>query len=556
MTSMPFEYGTAGARPWAKALALAGALLAAACSQPKPTGVIQPRAAGETRPNVLVLVADHLGPQIGAYGDKAAVTPNIDRLAREGVTFTNAYGASGSEDAQTAALLTGAHPSTIGVVQEWTGAPEWTVAPPPEVKSFPELLRMAGWHTFHIGSRPDPFGSPASLWVEDVRTPGASWVEGAIGQPFLGVIDLAVEPAAAAPRKKGLLETLQFWKGKGGKPQASPIDAARIAVPAYLPDTPEVRAGLKAEYDRVHRLDARVGEILARLEKAGALKDTVVIFTAKTGPARPRAERTVYDAGARVPLIVRWPDGRAKGAVRRDLVSGVDLAPSILKLAGRQPLAWVQGRDRLSPGAETARYVFTVQNRVDGAYERSFAVRDGRWLYVLNLALDTPLSAVSPSGALTEAVAKANAAGRLTPAQAQLFARERPEAELYDLQSDPEQLRNLARDPARSAEVARLAEALNLFAGAAPDYSVRSAQELADLFRPGGQTPMAMQPAGSLQGGRWVLSTITPGAAILWRAKADEPWRIYTGPISAAGPLEAKAVRYGFRESPVATLKR
>ena len=132
----------------------------------------------------------------------------------------------------------------------------------------------------------------------------------------------------------------------------------------------------------------------------------------------------------------------------------------------------------------------------------------------------------------------------------------RPESELYDLQSDPWQLRNLVGNPAYAGQVTRLAEALNLFAGSAPDFSVRSAQELGDLFKPGGQTPMAMQPTAAGVGGRLALSSISPGASILWRTKPEEPWRIYVGPLDApkAG-VQAKAVRYGFQDSPVVTLK-
>lgn len=537
------------------ALAGLGLAMAAACSPAKPQAGFLPASAKDTRPNILVITADHLGTEIGAYGDPAARTPNLDRLAREGVVFTNAYAASGSEDAETAALLTGVHPSTIGVVQEWTGAPDWTVAPPPEVKAYPELLRRAGYHPIHVGGRPDPFGAPASLWEIDATGPAAAWVEGAVGQPFVAVVDLAVAGPAAPARKKGVLDGLMFWKKDRPDKDLAPVDAARIRMPGYLPDTPETRAGLKAEYERVAALDAKVGALVARLEKAGLLDRTVIVFTSKSGPMRPRAERTVYDSGAHVPLIVRWPGRKGAGSLRRDLVSGVDLAPSLLRIGGVQPLAWMQGKDRLLSAGQPAAFAFTVQNRVDGTYERAFAVRDGRWLYVLNLAVDTPLSALARPGALTEALTKAKAAGTLLPDQLRLFS-PRPVSELYDLQRDPWQLRNLAADPAYAGQVSRLAEALNLFAGSAPDFSVRNAQELGDLFKPGGQTPMAMQPTAAVSGGRLVLASISPGASILWRAKAEDPWRLYLGPISGLkGAVQAKAVRYGFQESPVATLK-
>jgi arylsulfatase A-like enzyme len=559
---MAFDLGTTGlarrrrAGGFVALIALACIGLSACGKGKTAPGAIEPRASGETRPNILVIEVDHLTTTLGAYGDKAAITPNIDRLAREGVTYTDAYAASGGEDAETVALLTGVQPSTIGMVQEWTGAPLWTVAPPPEVRAYPELLRASGYHSFHIGGRIDPFGAPDSLWTQNMRTGG--WPTVNIRQPFVGVIDLSTLPDAAGdPKPRGFWDRLQFWRQDPDAERRikSVTDARKIAVPANLPDTPELRAALKSEYDHVHHVDDEVGAILARLDKAGVLKSTVVIFTAKTGPAHPGAERTVYDAGVHVPLIVRFPDGKGKGSVRRDLVSGVDLAPSILKLARLQPLAWMQGKDRITTAAEPAKFAFTVQNRVDSIYERVFAVRDGRWLYLMNLAPGTAQAALDRPGPVTAAFEAARKAGRLTPAQARLFSSERPEAELYDLKADPQAQHNLAQDGSHSGEVTRLSQVLNAFAASAPDTSTLGAQELQDTYKPGGQTPMATSPTSFLQSGRLMLASITPGATILWRPKDGEPWRIYSGPIPVSGAsLQAKTVRYGFDESPVSTI--
>jgi N-sulfoglucosamine sulfohydrolase len=534
----------AGRRPprlgRAGVLALALAVVGlAACSHPNPQGVIEPRPAGETRPNILVIEVDHLGLELGAYGDAAAQTPAIDRLAREGVVFTDAYAASGSEDAETAALLTGMHPSTIAVVQEWTGQAQWTVTPPPEIKGYPELLRAAGYDTFHVGPRPDPFGSPASLWAHDATKPGEAWIGGRLRQPFVGVVDLSTVGAPAGPAPAGIS-----------------IDARRIVVPGYLPNTPAVRDALKAEYERVRRVDAAVAAILARLEQAHVLDHTIVVFTAKSGPVRPRAERTVYDAGAHTPLIVRWPDGQGRGSVRHDLISGIDLAPAILRMGGVAPRAWMQGQDHISTAATPNQAVFTVQNRVDSVYERVFALRDGRYLYVLNLAPYTPVLGLARPGPLAEAVTDARRTRRLSPDQAQMYSDERGQSELYDVKADPLELHNLAADPAHAGEVARLSQTLNAFAGSALDYSTWTARDLGDLFKPEGVTPTTAAPEILRQRGLFVLSSVTPGASILWRVGEAGPWTLYTGPFAArskagggGGKLQAKAIRYGFKAS-------
>ena len=528
-------------------LAVTLCLALAACgSKPHGSGGIGGRQANDTRPNILVIEVDHLGLQLGAYGDAAADTPNIDRLAREGVRFDAMYGASGGENAETAALLTGMQPSTIGMVQEWTGAGAWSVVPPPEIKGYPELARAADYVTFHVGARPDPFGAPGSLWTIDDPQANATWPDAIIAQPFLGVIDLSTLTSAQRGEKpKG-------WFAK--RDDSGEKYAKAVPVPASLPDTPAVRAALKAEYARVHRADAQVGDILERLRAAHALDHTIVVFLAKSGPVRPRAERTVYDAGVHTPLIVRWPDAHGRGTVRHDLISGIDVAPAILHMAGVTPRVWMQGQDHLSGQGTANTYVFTVQNRVDDVYERVFAVRDGRYLYVLNLAPYTPLLTLARAGPIADAVAAVRKAGKLTRIQVAAYGDERSEAELYDLKADPDELTNLADDNAHAGDVARLAQVLNAFAGEAPDYSTWTARDLGDLFKPGGVTPVTAQPQATLRGFSVALSSLTPGASILWRRDANQLWSLYTGPILLHGPtrLEATAVRYGFLESPVA----
>lgn len=527
----------------------------AACER-RHEATITARSQSETRPNVLVFVVDSLGPELGAYDDPAAVTPVIDGLAEKGITFASAYAASGSDGAAWSALMTGVHPQTLGVVQDWTDGRGWTVAPQPEVKAFPELMRRAGYHTFRVGGGADPFGGTSSLWDQKDRTPGVDWPLADVPQPFLGVVELSTlpsnEPEAPKAKKKGLFDRL-FGK-KDEAPPPVVVDASKIVVPGYLTDTPALRAALKARYERIATLDRQIGETLKRLQAAGALDNTIVILTARTGPPWPRAERTLYDSGVRVPLIVRHPDGRGQGSVSQALVSGVDLAPSILKLVGMQPMAWMQGRDRLSvEPAAPARYVFSIQNRVGAVLERARAVRDGRWLFIRNEAPATRLIDLARRGEFYAAIAGEGGAAPALPNQ----PIPRPAFELYDVRNDPAQLRNLGGDPGRLADAERLNAALNAFNQATPDLSTATTQELTDRFRPGGQTPAAAPPLLSQTGGLVRMEALTPGAAIQWRENEDAPWKLYRAPVPLPknGKLEAKATRYGFQDSPVQTFE-
>lgn len=549
-------------------LVLASAAMGlAGCSKPEPRGGVAPRAAGEVRHNVVLILVDHMGPELDVYGDKLAATPNLDRLAREGVVFTKAYAASGSDDASLATLLTGVFPQTIGMVQEWLGARLWTVAPPPEIQALPQTLRAAGWDTFHIGARDDPFGAGSILWTQtaarDMVANASPWPAARVDQPFFAEIDLSTldTPEEDKAVEHSWLSSLMSVGAKRARDIAvKPVDPAAVKTPAWLPDSHSMRTAIAHHYEAIERVDAAVGTVLAALDKAGLAGTTDIIVTARAGPAEPRAERTLYDAGVHVPLILRRADRSGAGTVRRDLISGADIAPSVLDLVGLKPFAWMQGRARLRSAADPQRYVFSTQGRVGAVFERAFAVRDGRFLYIHNLAFDTSILSLGRRNAALLAF-RASARHRpgltqpprLTPEQDRIRSADRPEDELYDLEKDPEQMTNLAEDARHANDLDRLSTALNAFAASAPDYSTLEAHELQDLYRPGGATPTTAAPTGTVQGGRLTLDSATPAAVILWRAGAGAPWRIYTGPVPAAEGLEAKAARYGFRDSGVTT---
>ena len=533
-------------------LVLVGAIAATAACQRDREPQILARSQNETRPNVLIFVVDALGPEIAPYGDRTVPTPNIDRLAREGVTYTRAYAASGSHGAAWAAMVTGVHPQTLGVVQDWTDGRGWTVAPQPEVRAFPELMRQAGYNTFRVGPSADPFGGVGGLWDLNDRSFLAAWPDKDLRPPFLGVVEIPTLPpdesSVTKPREKGFFE--RIFEKEEPEPTPPAIQDAAIKVPPYLPDTPALRAALKARYQRIAAVDAQIGETLARLEKAGALKDTIIIFTARTGPPWPRAERTLYDSGVHVPLFVRYPDGRGKGTTSRVLFSGVDLAPSVLRLAGLQPMAWMHGRDRLSAKPETAsQFVFSIQNRVGAVFERARAVRDGRYLFIRNESPETRLLDIARRGPFYDAIAGQGGAPSLGSNQ----TNPRAEIELYDLVADPHQLKNLAADAGRLSEVQRLATALAGFRAVTPDLSTATTQELRDRYRPAGNTPVTAPPALRLVRGRVVMEALTPGSSIQWREDEEAPWKLYRGPVTPPknGKLEVRATRYGFQDSPV-----
>lgn len=246
---------------------------------------------------------------------------------------------------------------------------------------------------------------------------------------------------------------------------ANPHKPQDVVVPPYFPDTPEVRRDLALYYDEITRLDGHVGQVLAQLEAQGLASNTVVIFMADNGRAFPRCKTTVYDSGIKTPFIVRWPAGVKAGTTCDRLVSSVDIAPTLLELAGIEGLKTVQGRSFATllddPSGRIRDYAFAEHNWHDyDAHKR--AVRSERFKYIRNLDADLPNT--PPADAVRsptfQAMRKLRDAGKLTPAQMACFIKPKPAEELYDCDNDPHELRNLANDPAHAATLQGLRDEL------------------------------------------------------------------------------------------------
>lgn len=509
----------------------------------------------------MLIVAEDLSPRIGAYRDPVARTPRIDRLAREGVRFTSAFTTAPVCAPSRAALITGVYAQALGAQHMRTSRGwdepgvgrsfKYLAVPPPEVKAFPELLRRAGYFTANHRKTDYQFGEPFTIW--DVNDPNENeqilWRAAPEGQPFFAMINPLITHES------------QIWPRAGRHVLTDP---STVSVPPWLADTPATRRDIAQHYDNIAILDSQVGEILDALEADGLLDHTIVIFTSDHGDGLPHAKRRLYDAGLHVPLIVRFPDGRGAGTVRTELVSFVDLAPTILSLAGVEASEFMKGRSCLRPGpSPERRYAFAAADRMGKAGGLWRSVRDARFQYLVNRMPERPLLEHDdfrdrmPS---MQELWRLHAEGRLTPLQESQFAAPRPPEELYDMVADPDQTRNLARDPTHSKELERLRAALAEFEATTPDLSRESERAMAErmwpeLKQPKTDTPVATRVEAS-DGPAIALVCATPGASIGYRFSDDSPdrWRLYVGPVRprTGAAIEVKAVRYGYAESAVA----
>ncbi|MBI1898873.1 MAG: sulfatase-like hydrolase/transferase [Acidobacteria bacterium] len=511
----------------------------------------------QSRPNVLWISCEDTSPDLGCYGDAYASTPNLDRLAAQGARFSNAFSTYGVCAPSRSSIITGMYPATIGTQHMRSQG-----VPPPYVKCFPEYLRAAGYYCTNNVKTDYNFAAPATAWDESSNR--AHWRNRASGQPFFSVFNLTVshESQIRAPRDQFERQTAVLAPGQRHDPE-------KAQVPPYYPHTPVVRRDWANYYDLVSAVDYQAGRYLKELEDAGLADHTIVFFWGDHGRGLPRAKRWVYDSGIHVPLIVRWPGGLQPGSVRDQLVSLMDLGPTVLNLAGVHVPKYMQGQPFLGPNLPPARrYVFAARDRMDETYDIIRAVRDKQYKYIRNYQPCKPyaqyIDYMDQMPTLRE-WRHLHAQGKLKGPQQNFFAPEKPVEELYDATRDPHEVNNLAGNPEYSGTLKRLRAAHEKFMKDTGDLALLPEDQLKERMRPGGRWSEAATPSITPAGGRFpkavqvTLGCPTEGASIAWTTgSGDKPhWNLYSQPVrlDRSTAVRVKACRLGWKDSPETTAR-
>jgi arylsulfatase A-like enzyme len=499
------------------------------------------------RPNIVWIVAEDMNLEIGAFGDPLARTPRLDELAGQGVRYTNAFATAGVCAPARTTLITGMYATSIGAHHMRSSQGGYQPVPPPQVKTFTEHLRAAGYYTSNFGKTDYQFSGPIGAapltnWDE----PAGDWRGRVAGQPFFAYFTILVT------HESGLF---------GDREPTT--DPASVTVPPYYPDTPLVRRDLARHYDNVAAMDAQVGDILDRLEEDGVADDTIVFFFADNGRGLPRDKRWVYDGGIHEPLIIRWPDRRGAGSVSERLISFVDFAPTVLSLAGDPVPDYMEGAAFLGAQAQSEReFAFAAADRHDEATDRIRAVRDRRYKYIRNYQPQTPYGqdvSFRNNLATMQEIFRLHDAGMLLPPADWYYRQSKPIEELYDTQADPYELTDIATRPEMRDVLETMRAAHEEWVESTGDLGAVPEPELALRFWPGGVQPVTAPPSIDPQGGTFTapvavtITSPTAGASIAYTLEAgDDPhWQLYTGPVRIDGVvvLRARAVRYGWAES-------
>lgn len=425
-----------GAKPFSRRNFLSGTLgiaataAAVSCAQPP------------SKPNILWITCEDIGPELGCYGDSYATTPNLDAFATRSLRYLHASSNAPVCAPARTTLISGVFPPSLGAEHMRSVLPL-----PASMPMYPQLLAEAGYYVSNNQKKDYNLVEAGKVWDESSNE--AHWRKRAEGQPFFSIFNFTVSHESGIRRR----------------PHELVHDPAKAPVPAYHPDTPEVRHDWAQYYDNITTMDRQAAKVLAELEEDGLVDDTIVFFYGDHGSGMPRSKRWPYNSGLHVAVLLHVPEKyrhlappeyQAGGTSDRP-IGFVDMAPTLLSLADARPPGWMQGHAFAGKyTASVPKYQFGFRGRMDERYDCVRACRDTRYQYLRHFMphriygqhiaymFETPT---------TQVWKRLYDEGKLQPPQT-FFWETKPYEELFDLQNDPDEVRNLATLPAaeRSAE--------------------------------------------------------------------------------------------------------
>ncbi len=401
----------------------------------------------EGRPNILWILSEDISPDLSCYGTPLVQTPNLDRLAGQGIRFTNAFTTAPVCSASRSAMITGMFQTTIGAHNHRSHRDDGYMLPAP-VKMITEYFRKAGYYTANVKTAaPGVNGSGKTDFNFTFKNAfdGSDWNQRKTGQPFFAQLSISMTHRGA------------HWK-KVREMLDNPVDPDKVKLPPYYPDHPVAREDWATYLNSIQVMDGYIGKILKRLDDEGLADNTVVIFIGDHGRCHVRGKQWLYDGGIHIPLIVRWPAKLKAGQVCDDLVSAIDISATILKIAGAELPKHIEGKVFLQPGGDgqwkpvaNHEYIIAARDRCDETIDCIRCVRTKQYKYIRNFMPERPYTQPNAyketSYPMLNLMKELHAQGKLTPVQELFMVPRKPDEELYDLRKDPYEINNLAASP-------------------------------------------------------------------------------------------------------------
>ena len=519
------------------------------------------------RPNILWLVAEDLSPVIPSFGDSTIQTPNLSRLAAEGVCYDNVYSPSPVCAPSRAALATGMYPTHIGANHMRTGPwfatdmpqqfldnykakpstlQHYEALPPAGIRMFSEYLREAGYYCTNNSKQDYQFRCSVTAWDETSNE--AHWKNRQPDQPFFAIFNY------------GITHESQIW---GKATDSLWVDSAlEVPIPPYLPNTEVAKKDIRRMYSNIKVMDNQIGQMLKELEAAGELERTIIVWYTDHGGPLPRQKRLLYDSGLKVPMIIRFPNKLFAGQRDNRLISFIDFGPTALSMADIQPPSFLDGKAFLGKyrRKEEPTHIFAAADRFDETYDSNRAVRDERYKYIKYYEPQKPMFlevAYRNQMPIMQELLKLKEAGALTKEQAFWFRSTKPEEELFDTKADPYEVNNLANEAAYQDKLKELRSKCSAWVTSFEDTGLISEQTLQEKMRPGGKELKVNRPTFKLEQGKVTLSCSTNAATIGYKMNDNstnaDGWKLYKEPLllQTGDTLKVVADRIGYRYSEI-----
>lgn len=525
----------------------------------------------EKLPNIVWIVTEDISPTLSFYGDKTAKTPNLDALAKESIVYNNAFAVVGVCAPNRSSIITGMYPTSIGTMHMRTGNDvfswgkrkypketkiqdlkgnkimKYATVIPEEVKCYTELLRSAGYYCTNNAKTDYQFASPVTAWDENSQK--VHWRNAPKNTPFFSVFNI------------GTTHESRLWKNEN-----LPLTVAveDVIVPPYLPDNLKTLKTIARHYSNVELMDAQVGAYIKQLKEDGLYNNTIIFFYSDHGGPLPRQKREILDSGLRIPFLIKGISG--KKGTSNQLISTVDLAPTMLSLAGVKPPKYMEGKAFLGKYKVAKRsYVYGSSDRFDEFTDRIRSVRDDRFLYLKNYHPELPKYkdvAYRKNIPMMATFLNLRDEKKLNDDQ-QIWFQTKTSEELYDCLNDPFNLVNLAADKAHQSILLKMRKALVDFQTGRKDYGAMPESEMIAAMWPNFEQPKTKEVVFNRRNQKIELTTFTKGASIGYII-SDKPlkdldfnsgWSLYSAPLSIKKGkyLYAIAERIGFKESEISS---
>ena len=522
--------------------------------------------------NVIWISCEDMGPVLSSYGVKEISTPNIDKLAKEGIKYTNAYSTVGVCAPSRFSIITGMYPARLGAHNMRTGnfytykdpdkltykqnkgvidksginVPEYEVVTPTNIKAFTEYLRNENYYCINNNKCDYQFNSPFTAW--DEVSGNISYKDRPKNTPFFYVKNLMVTHES------------RIWLRKN---EPITVNKDILKIPAYYPDIPEVRNDIAIKYSNIQEMDRQVGEIISDLEKNDLLDKTIIFFWSDHGGNLLRQKRAVGNSGLKVPLIIRFPDGYRSGEVDNRIVSLMDLGPTTMSLLGIKPPSFLDGKAFLGKYKTKPRnYAFGSADRFDESTDMQRSVIDGRFVYIKNFMPELPLiyrNKYREQVSMNKKIIQMDRDDELIGDSKYIFMKSKQDEELYDLKFDPYEVDNIANNPDYKDKLIELRNALNTWQYEIDDKGFINESELINEFWPNMIQPITKPVEITVSDNVISLKCETKGASIGYQIGAQigsQNWKLYNKPfdLSSNQKLATRAIKIGYKASTISNI--